>query len=79
MSTITVRNLDPEIVSALKARSAAHGRSMEAEARDILASVLGPDSRLGLGSRIRDRFAGLDFVVPERNRELPRVVDFDER
>ncbi|CAN5410670.1 plasmid stabilization protein [soil metagenome] len=79
MSTLTVRNLDPEIVEALKLRGASNGRSMEAEARSILAAVLGPDARLGLGSRIRDRFAGLDFEVPERNRELPRVVDFDDR
>lgn len=36
MSTVTVRGLDPEVVSGLKALSAQHGRSMEAEVRWVL-------------------------------------------
>lgn len=33
MATLTVRGLDPEVIERLKALSARHGRSMEAEAR----------------------------------------------
>jgi plasmid stability protein len=37
-----VRKLDPELVSALKRRAAEHGRSMEAEHREILREALMP-------------------------------------
>lgn len=40
MLQLLVRNLDPIIVSALKARAARHGRSAEAEHRDILERAL---------------------------------------
>ena len=37
-----VRNLDPEIVTALKSRAVRRGRSMEAEHREILREALRP-------------------------------------
>ena len=40
MATITIRKLDTATVDALKARAKAEGRSMEEEARRILARVL---------------------------------------
>lgn len=40
MANLTVRDLDEDIVQALKERAAAHGRSAEAEHRDILAKAL---------------------------------------
>jgi plasmid stability protein len=40
MANLVVRNLDPEIVGALKQRAAAHGRSAEAEHRLILQQAL---------------------------------------
>jgi plasmid stability protein len=42
VAQLIVRNLDPEIVSALRTRAARKGRSMEAEHRDILTVVLRP-------------------------------------
>lgn len=39
-SNLVVRNVDEEIALALKQRAAAHGRSAEAEHREILRSVL---------------------------------------
>lgn len=39
-SNLVVRNVDEGIVLALKQRAAAHGRSAEAEHREILRSVL---------------------------------------
>lgn len=36
MAQLLVRNVDEETVAWLKARAAAHGRSVEAEHRDIL-------------------------------------------
>ncbi len=40
MGQLIVRNLEPDIVVALKARAAAHGRSAEAEHREILREAL---------------------------------------
>jgi antitoxin FitA len=40
MQQLLVRNLDPKVVAALKARAARHGRSAEAEHREILERVL---------------------------------------
>ncbi len=40
MANLVVRNLDQEIVDALKQRAAKHGRSMEAEHRALLEELL---------------------------------------
>ena len=40
MATITIRNLDDEIKRKLRLRAARHDRSMEAEARAILAKAM---------------------------------------
>ncbi len=40
MATLTVRNLDDDVVRALRIRAAEHGRSAEAEHRAILRQVL---------------------------------------
>ncbi len=40
MGTINVRNLDDELLARLERRAVRHGRSAEAEARDILRSAL---------------------------------------
>jgi plasmid stability protein len=40
MATITIRNIGNDLKQRLKARAAVHGRSMEAEARDILQEAL---------------------------------------
>lgn len=39
MAILNIRNLDPEVHKALRVRAAGNGRSMEAEARDILATA----------------------------------------
>ena len=43
MATLTVRNLDGDIVRRLRIRAAEHGRSAEAEHREILRTVLTGD------------------------------------
>ncbi|MCL1898367.1 MAG: toxin-antitoxin system [Micrococcales bacterium] len=42
MSAITIRRLDPAVKARLQARAKANGRSMEAEARAILAAAPEP-------------------------------------
>lgn len=46
MAQLIVRNLEDEVVQKLKLRAASHGRSAEAEHREILREVLSqPSSR----------------------------------
>jgi antitoxin FitA len=79
MSTLTVRGLDDGLKTRLRVRAAENGRSMEAEARAILRSMLLADAGTNarLGSRIHERFASLGgdkLEMPPRT-DLPRAAD----
>jgi antitoxin FitA len=78
VATLTIRDLEDEIRTRLRVRAAQHGRSMEAEVREILRDALAkPSSNVALGSRIRQRFAGIggvDVAVPTRT-DSPRAAD----
>ncbi len=54
MPSITVRNVPEEVHRALKKRAALHGRSAEAEIRDILANAVKPQDRKKLGSLLAE-------------------------
>jgi len=54
MATVTVRNLPDEVHRALRVRAATHGRSTEAEIRDILESTVRPPKRLRLGTALAE-------------------------
>jgi plasmid stability protein len=81
MSTLTIRNIDDDLKIRLRIRAAEHGRSMEAEVRDILRLALQNQApNTGLGTWMHHRFAeigGAELDLPERS-EQPRYVDFDE-
>jgi plasmid stability protein len=47
MATLTIRNLEPELVERLKELSRGHGRSMEAEVRLLLAERVERESSAG--------------------------------
>ena len=70
MACLTIRNLDESVKTRLRLRAAQHGRSMEAEARDILReSLLAPNDASGLVARIHKRFAAIGveaLPVPAR-------------
>ncbi|RUW44422.1 MULTISPECIES: plasmid stabilization protein [unclassified Mesorhizobium] len=61
MSAVTIRNLPEETLRALKVRAAHHGRSTEAEMREILETAVRPANRVKLGSLLAaiGREAGL--------------------
>ena len=64
MPAVTVRNLPEEIHRALKLRAVQHGRSTEAEIREILEEAVRPKVRLKIGSELAafgERFGGLDL------------------
>ncbi|MCB8839371.1 plasmid stabilization protein [Aurantimonas sp. VKM B-3413] len=74
MPAVTIRNLSDETHRALKVRAAQHGRSTEAEIREILESAVRPAERLRLGSALSalSRKAGLtnaDFEALKQDRD----------
>ena len=50
MPSITIRNVSDDVLRALRVRAAMHGRSAEAEIRDILEKAAKPEGRVKLGS-----------------------------
>ncbi|AJD54292.1 Plasmid stability protein [Thalassospira xiamenensis M-5 = DSM 17429] len=50
MPSVTIRNVPDEVHRAIRVRAAMHGRSAEAELRDILDKAAKPEGRLKLGS-----------------------------
>ena len=66
MPIVTVRNLPEEIHRALKLRAARHGRSTEAEIREILKEAVRPKTRVKVGSELAAlgrRFGGVDLDI----------------
>ena len=62
MASLTIRNLDNNLKAQLRLRAARHGRSMEAEARTILAQTLSTSgSEPNLAAAIHRRFESLDL------------------
>ncbi|AMP03612.1 putative plasmid stability -like protein [Collimonas pratensis] len=49
---LTVRNLPDEVHRALRVRAAQHGRSTEAEVREILAIAVKPETRVLIGEAL---------------------------
>ena len=72
MATVTVRNLPDEVHRALRVRAATHGRSTEAEIRDILESTVRPPERLRLGTALAElgRRVGLTDDEAEHLNQL---------
>ncbi len=52
MAVLTIRNVPDEVHRALRVRAAEHGRSAEAEVREILSAALVPAQRLLLGDAL---------------------------
>jgi len=66
MPVVTIRKLPEETHRALKLRAARHGRSTEAEIREILEEAVRPKTRVKIGSELAafgQRFGGVDLNV----------------
>lgn len=57
MKNVTIRNLSDEVHRAIRARAAAHERSIEAEMRAILTDAVQPAERIKLGSMLAEIWA----------------------
>ncbi len=82
MATLTIRKLDDALKEKLRVRAARHGRSMEAEVREILEQVVAGDELepgQDLFSAVHGLFAGLGWdgsTLPSRD-VAARYVEFD--
>jgi len=76
-ASLVVRGLDESVKSLLVARAEAHGRSMEAEVRDILTNaVRRPNIGIALLEAAQAAGGFDEFEIPERS-DLPRWAEFD--
>ncbi len=64
-TTLTIRNLDEGVKQKLRLRAASHQRSMEAEAREILAISLAdePQKPVDKEAKIADRRRKIEAVM----------------
>lgn len=84
MAILTVRNVPDDVHRALRVRAARHGRSTEAEVREILAAAVKPEKRVRMGEALAaiGRKVGLtneDFAVFEsvRDKTPAKPLSFD--
>ncbi len=84
MAILTVRNVPDDVHRALRVRAAEHGRSTEAEVREILAAAVKPEKRVRVGEALAaiGRKIGLtneDFAVFEsvRDKAPAKPLSFD--
>ncbi|MGA4670888.1 FitA-like ribbon-helix-helix domain-containing protein [Propionibacteriaceae bacterium Y1923] len=77
MSSIVVRGLDEAVKRQLAKQAKEHGRSMEAEVRDILTKAARrPHVGLALLAAAQDVGGAEGLTVPERD-DVARWVDFE--
>ncbi|MFI5015597.1 MAG: Arc family DNA-binding protein [Hyphomicrobiales bacterium] len=75
MAQILVRHIEDDVKERLRRRAARHGRSMEAEVRDILRDVVKQEDQPsgGLGTEIAALFKGIGLRDGE---EIPELRGF---
>ena len=86
MAMVTVRNLPDEVHRALRVRAAHHGRSTEAEIRDILETTVRPPERVKLGSLLTSIAREVGGLTDEeaaifdnlRDKTPAKPMSFDE-
>lgn len=79
MAQIVVRQIPDEVHRALKAQAAAHGRSAEAELREIIARAVLPESRPRAGDLMRSIWDGAenDDLSIERDQNPAEAARFE--
>ena len=84
MPSVTVRIVPDEVHRAIRVRAAQHGRSIEAEMRDILETAVKPQGRIKLGSLLSDigrkvKLTEEEFAIFEnvRDKTPARAASFE--
>jgi antitoxin FitA len=75
MASITVRNVPDEVHRALRVLAAQHGRSAEAEIRDILERAVKPAKRVRLG----DALAALGRKVGVTDADIAAIDQMQDK
>ena len=75
MPSITIRNVPDDVHRALRVRAALHGRSAEAEIREILAKAAKPEGRVKLGSLL----ASIGSEARLSNADVEELNDLRDR
>ncbi len=75
MAMLTVRNLPDDVHRALRVRAAQHGRSTEAEVREILATAVNPETRVRLG----DALAALGRKIGLANEDFELIQQIRDK
>ena len=73
MANVTIRNLPPETHRAIKARARRHGRSTEAEIREILRLAAQPPGALRFGDELAAlgaAFGGVELKVKRSGKPM---------
>ena len=76
MTQLTVRNVSAHVVRALKQRAAAHGRTIEAEHREILREALiegeadFAERAKALRQRLRSSVDSTEVIRADRDRDM---------
>ncbi|MBV1696010.1 MAG: plasmid stabilization protein [Hyphomicrobiales bacterium] len=83
MTTLTIPDMDDDLAQRLRARAAVHGRSVEAEARDILEDALGvkqpaaaPDNLYAAIRAIVEPLGGIE-LEPFPRQAMPEPPNFE--
>jgi plasmid stability protein len=84
MAILTVRDVPDDVYRALRVRAAAHGRSTEAEVREILAAAVKPEERVrvgdalaAIGRKVRLTDEDLTFFAKVCDEAPAEPVSFD--
>ena len=85
MAAIHIRNIPEDILQGLKALAVSHGRSTEAEVREILEAAVKPAKRIRMGEALWNlgRKVGLTdeevtAIESARDRTPAEPISFDE-
>lgn len=68
MKTLTIRNLDDDVVAALKAQARRNNRSLEAEVRELIERATDPSrerATVGELMRLADKIADMSPDTPQ--------------
>lgn len=80
LAAVTIRKLPDEVLRAIRIRAAEHGRSTEAEIRDILQKAVLSSPKTGVGTEMHEwamrELGGIDLNI-ERDRTPWRGVEFE--
>lgn len=75
MASLLIRDLEDDVKHKLRLRAARNGRSMEAEAREILTTTVAATApEADLGTRIREIFADVDPDTRDAYADIMELI-----